>query len=183
VPAAIVDGHRHMVVQRNACAAERGIAVGMGLATAASLCRDIRMLPYRREQEVDKLREIARWLYCVSADIALQEPDGLLLRVTPMLRLYGDLPRYWQAVRALLDVLAERAPGRTVEVRVPPHAAVQCVQGPRHTRGTPPNVVEMNPVTWIRLAAGRSTWGAEVAAGRVSASGERADLTAHLPVF
>jgi uncharacterized protein (TIGR03083 family) len=95
------------------------------------------------------------------------------------------LPRDAQrlAVRALLDVLAERAPGRTVEVRVPPHAAAQCVEGPRHTRGTPPNVVEMNPVTWIRLAAGRSTWGAEVAAGRVSASGERADLTAHLPVF
>ncbi|WP_162453502.1 sterol carrier family protein [Phytoactinopolyspora mesophila] len=95
------------------------------------------------------------------------------------------LPRDAQrlAVRALLGILAERAPGRTVEVRVPPHAAVQCVEGPRHTRGTPPNVVEMEPLTWIRLAAGRSTWGTEVESGRVAASGERADLSAHLPVF
>lgn len=108
VPTVIVDGHRHTVVQLNACAADRGIVLDMGLATAASLCRDIRMLPYRREQELDKLREIARWLYCVSADIALQEPDGLLLRVTPMLRLYGDQSCYWQAVRALLDTLQVR---------------------------------------------------------------------------
>lgn len=87
------------------------------------------------------------------------------------------------AVRALLDVLAERAPGRSVEVRVPPYAAVQCIPGPRHTRGTPPAVVETDPVTWLRLAAGREQWVAAVEAGRVAASGERTDLTPHLPVL
>lgn len=95
------------------------------------------------------------------------------------------LPRDTQrmAARALLNILVERAPGRTVEVRVPPFAAVQCVEGPRHTRGTPPNVVEMAPQTWIRLAAGRSTWAEEKAGGHVLASGERADLSTYLPLF
>src|SRR6266496_4079680 len=62
------------------------------------------------------------------------------------------------AVTYLLGVLAGRAPGRAVEVRVPPYAAVQCIEGPRHTRGTPPNLVEMDPVTWVRLAAGQTEW-------------------------
>ncbi|WP_229798818.1 sterol carrier family protein [Planomonospora parontospora] len=86
------------------------------------------------------------------------------------------------AVRHLLDRLAAAAPGRTVEVRVPPHAAVQCVEGPRHTRGTPPNVVETDARTWLELATGRLTWADATAAGRVSASGARADLSDHLPV-
>ncbi|MFD5398086.1 sterol carrier family protein [Streptomyces sp. NPDC127097] len=85
--------------------------------------------------------------------------------------------------RLLADVLAARAPGGSVEVRVPPFAAVQCVEGPRHTRGTPPNVVETDPLTWIRLATGRTTWAEAVDAARVSASGERADLGGHLPVM
>jgi hypothetical protein len=84
------------------------------------------------------------------------------------------------AVRYLLEELAERAPGRSVEVRVPPYAVVQCVQGPRHTRGTPPNVVETDAVTWLELATGRLTWAG--ARGRVSASGERSDLSPHLPL-
>lgn len=87
------------------------------------------------------------------------------------------------ATRALLTVLAERAPGRSVEVRVPPYGAVQCVPGPRHTRGTPPNVVETDPVTWLRLATGELTWADMVAAGRVRASGARADLTEYLPLI
>jgi hypothetical protein len=86
------------------------------------------------------------------------------------------------AVRFLLEALAERAPGRAVEVRVPPYAAVQCVAGPRHTRGTPPNVVETDPVTWLELATGRLDWAAAVAAGRVRASGPRADISAYLPL-
>jgi hypothetical protein len=86
------------------------------------------------------------------------------------------------AVRHLLDVLAAAAPGRTVEVRVPPYAAVQCVPGPRHTRGTPPNVVELDPRTWLELATGRLSWADAVAAGRVSASGTRADLSPYLPL-
>ncbi|MFC7592282.1 sterol carrier family protein [Nonomuraea antimicrobica] len=87
-----------------------------------------------------------------------------------------------QAVRHLLDRLATAAPGRTVEVRVPPYAAVQAIAGPRHTRGTPPNVVEMDGHTWIRLALGRLTWDEAMANGAVSASGSRADLSAHLPL-
>ncbi|MBW8482075.1 sterol carrier family protein [Actinomadura parmotrematis] len=86
------------------------------------------------------------------------------------------------AVQHLLGRLAERAPGRSVEVRVPPHAAVQCIDGPHHTRGTPPNVVEMDAVTWIDLATGRLAWDDALAAGRVRASGSRADLSAYLPV-
>lgn len=87
------------------------------------------------------------------------------------------------AVRTLLDGLVERAPGRAVEVRVPPFAAVQCVGGPRHTRGTPSNVVEMDPTTWLRLATGRMSWADAFAAGELSASGERADLTPYLPLL
>lgn len=86
------------------------------------------------------------------------------------------------AVRLTLDRLAARAPGRSVEVRVPPYAAVQAVAGPRHTRGTPGAVVETDPGTWLRLATGALTWPAAVAGGRVTASGERADLTAYLPL-
>jgi Bacterial SCP ortholog len=86
------------------------------------------------------------------------------------------------AVRYLLDLLAARAPGRAIEVRVPPYAAVQCGEGPRHTRGTPPNVVETDPVTWMRLATGRLTWAEASGSGQVAASGVRADLSAFLPV-
>jgi hypothetical protein len=91
-------------------------------------------------------------------------------------------PALRAAVRYTLGLLAERAPGKSVEVRVPPLAAVQCVPGTRHTRGTPPNVVETDPVTWLDLATGRLTWGAAVAEGRVYASGQRADLSGYLPV-
>ncbi|MDJ0384256.1 maleylpyruvate isomerase family mycothiol-dependent enzyme [Streptomyces sp. G-G2] len=86
-------------------------------------------------------------------------------------------------VRLLADALAEKAPGGSVEVRIPPFAVVQCVAGPRHTRGTPPNVVETDPLTWIRLATGRTGWAGELARARVSASGERADLATLLPLM
>jgi hypothetical protein len=91
----------------------------------------------------------------------------------------ADLAR---AVRLSLRALAADAPGRSVEVRVPPFAAVQCVEGPRHTRGTPPNVVETDPRTWLELATGRLQWTDAVAADRVTASGTRADLTHWLPI-
>ena len=87
------------------------------------------------------------------------------------------------AVRYLLDLLAAKAPGRAIEVRVPPYAAVQCGAGPRHTRGTPPNVVETDPVTWIRLATGGLTWAEASGSGQVAASGVRADLSAFLPLL
>lgn len=87
------------------------------------------------------------------------------------------------AVRWTLQVLADRAPGRSVEVRVPPDGAVQVVEGPRHTRGTPPNVVETDPRTWLELVTGRAAWPDARATGRVRASGERADLSALLPLL
>ena len=86
------------------------------------------------------------------------------------------------AVRYLLQLLDEKAPGNSVEVRVPPFGAVQVIQGPKHTRGTPPNVVEMDAVTWIAVATGAESWGSAAASGRVSASGIRADLAGVLPL-
>ena len=87
------------------------------------------------------------------------------------------------AVRFLLEELAEVAPGNSVEVRVPPLGATQCIEGPRHTRGTPPNVVEMSPETWFAVATGALKWNDAVAAGKVSASGTRADLAEVLPLL
>lgn len=87
------------------------------------------------------------------------------------------------ATRLLADALAAKAPGGSVEVRVPPYAVVQCVEGPRHTRGTPPNVVETTPLTWIRLATGRADWREAVESAEVTAGGERADLAPHLPLL
>jgi hypothetical protein len=86
------------------------------------------------------------------------------------------------AVKETLAALVERAPGHAVEVRVPPYAAVQALGGTRHRRGTPPAVVECDARTWLGLATGRVRWSDAVADGRVRASGERSDLSAHLPV-
>jgi hypothetical protein len=85
-------------------------------------------------------------------------------------------------VKHFLAVLADRAPGASVEVRVPPYAAVQAVAGVRHTRGTPPAVVELDADTWIALATGVLTWTDAERTGRVLASGERADLSGLLPL-
>jgi hypothetical protein len=87
------------------------------------------------------------------------------------------------AVIHTLDELASRAPGRAVEIRVPPFGAVQAIGGPRHTRGTPPNVVETDPLTWLLLAAGRLGWAASVASGAVRASGPRSDVSGCLPLW
>ncbi|MFC9892708.1 sterol carrier family protein [Nocardia sp. NPDC127579] len=87
------------------------------------------------------------------------------------------------AVRATVRALAASAPGHSVEVRVPPFVAVQCVEGPRHTRGTPPNVVETTPRTWLLLATGLLDFDVAVADGAVTASGSRAAEVAHwLPI-
>ena len=86
------------------------------------------------------------------------------------------------AVRYSLEEVTARAPGNSVEVRVPPFGVTQCVEGPRHTRGTPPNVIETDGATWLELVTGRTSWGDAVAAGRVAASGLRADLSALLPL-
>ncbi|ORC16438.1 MULTISPECIES: sterol carrier family protein [Rothia] len=96
---------------------------------------------------------------------------------------FAALPRSVRAtgVRFLLEELATLAPGNSVEVRVPPFGVAQCIAGPRHTRGTPPNVVETDPVTWCALALGYTTW--ERAASRVAASGLRSDLRERLPLL
>jgi hypothetical protein len=87
------------------------------------------------------------------------------------------------ATRGSAELLAARTPGHSVEVRVPPFVAVQAIAGPRHTRGTPPNVVETDPLTWLRLATGRLAFRDALADGRVRASGTRADLTEYLPLL
>ncbi len=86
------------------------------------------------------------------------------------------------AVRYALEELTARAPGNSVEVRVPPFGVTQCIEGPRHTRGTPPNVIETDAVTWLELVTGTLDWADAVTAGRVVASGTRADLSEQLPL-
>jgi hypothetical protein len=86
------------------------------------------------------------------------------------------------AVRYLLEELAEVAPGNSVEVRVPPLGATQCIEGPRHTRGTPPNVVELPPRVWFDLALGTLSWESAVTEHLVSSSGVRASLEDVLPL-
>jgi len=88
------------------------------------------------------------------------------------------------AVRLSARTLEQVAPGSSVEVRVPPFVAVQCIEGPRHTRGTPPNVVETDPRSWLRLVLGIDGYADAVRAGRVDASGARAgDVARWLPLL
>ena len=88
------------------------------------------------------------------------------------------------AVRRTARTLEADAPGHSVELRVPPFVAVQCIEGPRHTRGTPPNVVETDPETWLRLATGLADWEESVGTGRVDASGSRAgEIAQWLPLI
>ena len=86
------------------------------------------------------------------------------------------------AVRYSLEEVTARAPGNSVEVRVPPFGVTQCLEGPRHTRGTPPNVIECDAATWLAMVSGQLSWADAVDAGRVAASGLRADLSGLLPL-
>lgn len=110
------------------------------------------------------------------------EPAAGEAAVEAVLAGAGDRETTALAVRYLLEVLASDFEGHTVEVRVPPWGAVQAIEGPRHTRGTPPNVIETDAATWIALATGSLPWADAVAAARASASGQRADLSAVLPL-
>jgi hypothetical protein len=119
------------------------------------------------------------------APISAEELRAAVDPVRPWLTGQGEQPPravLGAAVKTAARWLAQQVPGRSVELRVPPHVAVQCVPGPRHTRGTPPNVVETDAATWLRLATGALTWGDALASGRVSASGNRADLSRYLPL-
>ena len=91
-------------------------------------------------------------------------------------------PQILESVKATLALLVEKNPGRAIEVRDPPYSAVQCGEGPTHTRGTPANVIEMDAQTWLALAHGERTWADAMAAGLIIASGVRADLTSLLPL-
>ena len=85
-------------------------------------------------------------------------------------------------VKSTLARLVAIAPGHAIEVRIPPYSAIQCGDGPKHTRGTPPNVIEMDADTWLHLAHGSITWADAMSAGKISASGARADLSQYLPL-
>jgi hypothetical protein len=91
-------------------------------------------------------------------------------------------PKVLAEVKQTLALLTERAPGRAIEVRIPPYAAVQCGDGPTHTRGTPPNIIEMDAHTWLALASGEKSWADAMSEGLIVASGVRADLTHLLPL-
>ncbi|MFS8203362.1 sterol carrier family protein (plasmid) [Streptomyces sp. CWNU-52B] len=121
--------------------------------------------------------------YLVTRTVELVVHTDDLNAAVPGLGVPYDRQALAACTRLLADALAAKAPGASTEVRVPPYAVVQCVPGPRHTRGTPPNVVETDPLTWIRLATGRTEWRAALADASVSASGERADLGGLLPLL
>lgn len=91
-------------------------------------------------------------------------------------------PQILEQVKSTLALLIVKAPGRAIEVRVPPYAAVQCGEGPTHTRGTPPNTIEMDADTWLALASGKLSWSEAMNSGAIAASGVRADLTQYLPL-
>ena len=91
-------------------------------------------------------------------------------------------PKILSEVKSTLAHLADIYPGRAIEVRIPPYAAVQCGDGPKHTRGTPPNVIEMDADTWLALVRGEKSWADALGEGLINASGARADLSALLPL-
>ena len=89
-------------------------------------------------------------------------------------------PEIMSQVKTILAKISKLAPGHAVELRIPPYSAIQCIEGPKHTRGTPPNVVEMSAEVLFEISAGKITWQNAIADGRISASGERSDLS---PLF
>ncbi|MER6014095.1 maleylpyruvate isomerase family mycothiol-dependent enzyme [Streptomyces bluensis] len=121
--------------------------------------------------------------YLVTRTVELVVHSDDLNAAVPGLDVPYDRQALAACTRLLADALAVKAPGGSTEVRVPPYAVVQCVEGPRHTRGTPPNVVETDPLTWVRLATGREEWREAVREAHVRASGERADLGGLLPLM
>lgn len=121
--------------------------------------------------------------YVVTRTVELVVHTDDLNAAVPGLDIPYDRQALAAATRLLADALAVKAPGGSTEVRIPPYAVVQCVEGPRHTRGTPPNVVETDPLTWVRLAAGRLSWQDALDVAQITASGERADLGHLLPLL
>ena len=87
-------------------------------------------------------------------------------------------PEIMSQVKEVLAKISKLAPGHAVELRIPPYSAIQCVEGPKHTRGTPPNVVEMSADVLFDIVGGKINWPDAISDGRISASGERSDLSA-----
>ncbi len=133
-------------------------------------CDDVAVAIRRRTSEEDGRAAVTAWRAAAEVDAG---EHGAATVPRPVLA---------TAVRWSLEELATRAPGRSVEVRVPPFAAVQCVAGPTHTRGTPPAVVETDAQTWLALATGALPWADALADGALRVSGQRADLAAWLPL-
>lgn len=118
----------------------------------------------------------------MAARRTIDDSDGLAAVAAALSSVSADRATVRTAVKYTLQVLAQRAPGHSVEVRVPPAAAIQAIPGPVHRRGTPSAVVEMDPQTWLGLATGTLTWAEARGTGRIRASGERADLSSWLPL-
>lgn len=140
-------------------------------------------MPARRRIEAAEGRAaVAQWLIIQRDCERGVEEDATAEQGTRAARPSVDRAITATAVRYTLEELTFRAPGQALEVRVPPFGATQCIEGPRHTRGTPPGVVEMTPETWLAVATGRRDWDQALTSGDVSASGERANLSALLPL-
>lgn len=112
----------------------------------------------------------------------IARPDGLMA-IQAYLEGSATEAELATAVRFLLEELGTDHPGNSVEVRVPPLGAIQCIQGPTHTRGTPANVVEMDPTSWLELALGNSSFEQLASLGKLTASGNRSDLAGLFPIF
>ncbi|YCK82777.1 sterol carrier family protein [Arthrobacter sp. D3-18] len=130
----------------------------------------------RRRVNIDEGRAaLAAWQAAVEPPGSTGEPGGVA-GTPPSRTLIAT------AVRYSLEEVTARAPGNSVEVRVPPFGVTQCVEGPRHTRGTPPNVIECDAATWLSLVTGRISWADAVSEHKLTASGLRADLSELLPL-
>ena len=112
----------------------------------------------------------------------IAKPDGLEA-ISAYLSGSASDPLVATAVRFLLEELGTNHPGNAVEVRIPPLGAVQCIEGPTHTRGTPANVVEMDPTSWLELALGKQSFEELAVLGKLTASGSRSDLAGLFPIF
>ncbi len=112
----------------------------------------------------------------------IARPDGLQA-ISAYLSGNASDPLVATAVRFLLEELGTTHPGNAVEVRIPPLGAVQCIEGPTHTRGTPANVVEMDPTSWLALALGKQSFEELAVSGKLTASGSRSDLAGLFPIF
>ena len=112
----------------------------------------------------------------------IQNPEGQAAIAAYLTNNYTT-DQFELAVRFLLQETANRYPGNAVELRVPPLGAIQCIEGPNHKRGTPANVVELDPVSWLELALGRASFEQLHESGKLTASGNRSDLAGMFPIF